>query len=254
MRRLVPLLLLLLALPAAAAVQGPPQAGPAALCTQAIRVAEQAHGIPAGLLAAMGRVESGRPRAGTAVLLPWPWTIDVAGQGAFFDTEAEAIAAVHSAQARGAQSIDVGCLQVNLHHHPHAFASLTQAFDPASNADYAARLLRTLFIQTGSWPQAVALYHSATPARGAAYRRQVMAAWSGQTRPALSGPSLFAAAFPGGLPRILPPPVRQAVAARIPPGWQLTPRLPTVATASRVPACPFAALVGCNRIHAKAIR
>ena len=42
------------------------------------------------------------------------------------------------------RSIDIGCAQVNLMHHPDAFASLEQAFDPMANADYAARFLKQL--------------------------------------------------------------------------------------------------------------
>ena len=44
---------------------------------------------------------------------PWPWTIDVEGQGSFLPNKAAAIAAVQALQARGIQSIDVGCVQIN---------------------------------------------------------------------------------------------------------------------------------------------
>ena len=40
--------------------------------------------------------------------------------------------------------MDVGCMQVNLYHHAHAFSSLDNAFDPQSNVDYAARFLRSI--------------------------------------------------------------------------------------------------------------
>ena len=62
-------------------------------------------------------------------------------------------------------------------HHPEAFVSLEEAFQPWSNAAYAAQFLRRLFGQTHDWAQAAGLYHSATPERGAAYRARVMAAW-----------------------------------------------------------------------------
>ncbi len=61
------------------------------------------------------------------------------------------------------------------------FASLDQAFDPPSNALYAARFLRELFDQTNDWKQAAGLYHSATPQLGADYRRRVLAAWPAET-------------------------------------------------------------------------
>ena len=61
------------------------------------------------------------------------------------------------------RNIDVGCVQVNLMHHPAAFADLGQAFDPSANVAYGAWLLATLRDATGSWERAVALYHSARP-------------------------------------------------------------------------------------------
>jgi soluble lytic murein transglycosylase-like protein len=84
---------------------------------------------------------------------------------------------VKALQARGVQSIDVGCLQVNLMYHPHAFTSLEDAFDPRSNALYAARFLNALYAEGKDWQHAIAAYHSETPALGDAYRVLVMARW-----------------------------------------------------------------------------
>src|ERR1700722_10873312 len=120
---------------------------PGTLCRPAIAAAEQASAIPPQLLAAIGRVESGRRDPASGVMAPWPWTINAEGQGSFFDTKAQVIAAVQALQARGVQSIDVGCMQVNMMHHPHAFANLDQAFDPTANAAYAARFLNDLHTQ-----------------------------------------------------------------------------------------------------------
>ena len=90
-------------------------------------------------------------------------------------------------QAQGVRSIDVGCMQVNLMHHPNAFASLDEAFDPPSNALYAARFLNTLYGASGSWLQATAAYHSETPAIGADYQRRVMARWQLPGRANIAG-------------------------------------------------------------------
>jgi hypothetical protein len=150
-----------------------------AACAAAIAQVEPGSGLPPGLLGAIARVESGRRAPEGAAIVAWPWTADIEGSGAFFNGKAQAIAAVQAAQRDGARSIDVGCMQVNLQQHPQAFASLEQAFDPLGNVAYAARLLRTLHDQAGTWPRAAALYHSATPAIGAEYERKVMAAWSG---------------------------------------------------------------------------
>jgi hypothetical protein len=75
-------------------------------------------------------------------------------------------------------SIDVGCMQVNLMHHPEAFASLDDAFDPSHNAAYAGRFLTALFAGLGDWGTAIAAYHSRTPGVGEPYRDQVVATWN----------------------------------------------------------------------------
>jgi hypothetical protein len=68
-------------------------------------------------------------------------------------------------------------MQVNLMHHPDAFASLDQAFDPAANAGFALRFLNVLYRRTGSWPKSIAAYHSDTPRIADDYQRRVMVTW-----------------------------------------------------------------------------
>jgi Transglycosylase SLT domain len=175
-------LLPFLLLPSPPARAEPVWATPApapSLCQGAIASAERGTQIPPKLLQAVGLVESGRRDSGTGATAPWPWTINAEGEGHFYASKAEAVAAVRALQARGVRSIDVGCLQVNLMYHPDAFASLEQAFDPQANAGYAARFLMQLRQQTGTWPAAAAAYHSQTPEIGAEYGRRVMALWQG---------------------------------------------------------------------------
>ncbi len=171
------LFLLLVACLALWPAVGRAQSSPAALCRSAIAAAERLSGIPDRLMQAIGIVESGRSdeRGGVSA---WPWTINVEGAGYSFNTKQEAIEAVNAHRARGARSIDVGCMQVNLIHHGDAFASLEQAFDPGANARYAADFLQRLLAQTGSWPRAAAGYHSMTPDIGADYARKVLAVWA----------------------------------------------------------------------------
>lgn len=156
---------------------GIPHTNPAAACRSAVALAEAQQAIPDHLLAAIARVESGRIDPTTQRTDPWPWTIDVGGEGHWFASEAEAIAAVRRLQAQGVRSIDVGCLQVNLEQHPAAFISLNEAFQPWANASYAAQFLHRLFDMTHDWRHAAGLYHSATPELGTPYEAQVMAAW-----------------------------------------------------------------------------
>ena len=170
------------------AFAGPALAGDGELCRAAVRAAETAQRLPTRLLASIALVESGRPEPLTGRVAPWPWTINVGGVGRFFASKAEAISAVRAAQAEGKASIDVGCAQVNLMHHPHAFDTLEQAFDPAANAAYAAGFLSRLHVQLGAWPAAAAAYHSSTPDRGAAYRDKVIAIWTPGARAGRTDP------------------------------------------------------------------
>jgi len=180
--------LLCLTVPAMGEPAPLPMGSAALLCRPAIQAAERAHGVPHGLMAAIGRVESGRRDPASGVSNPWPWTVNAQGQGSFYDTKAQAVGAVRSMQARGIRSIDVGCMQVNLMHHPNAFASLDAAFDPTVNADYAGRFLTDLFNDAHAWPTAAGRYHSATPDLAADYQRKVMALWpEEQGAPVIAG-------------------------------------------------------------------
>ena len=180
LRPLLPAALLL----ATAFSATPARAEPGRLCRAAIQAAERAASIPAQLLMAIGRVESGRRDPDTGAFHPWPWTINAEGRGQFFPTKAAAIAEVRALQARGVRSIDVGCMQVNLRHHPEAFPTLEDAFDPMTNARYAARFLSELHAQRGDWQAAASAYHSQTPEFAAPYRARVVAAWAEeQARP-----------------------------------------------------------------------
>jgi hypothetical protein len=188
-----------------ALLAGPaPRAGNG-VCEKAIAAASAGQQLPPGLLSAIATVESGRldPRTGT--VKPWPWTIDANGTGSMYDSEQSAIQAAAAFEASGITSLDIGCLQVNLAQHPDAFQSLAQAFDPAANAQYAASFLSSLEQKFGNWPQAVAAYHSQTPALGQPYAQRVYAAWQAAPNAAPAALAAFAgqgntAAMPSAIP------------------------------------------------------
>ena len=157
---------------------GSAHASPAlGLCDAAIASAENYAHLPPRMLQAIAQVESGRFDERAGAVRPWPWTINAEGQGHFYETKAQAIAAVQALQARGVRSIDVGCAQINLMFHPNAFASLDDAFDPIANTRYAARFLNQLHGPGKDWAYAIGAYHSETPALGDAYRVLVMLRW-----------------------------------------------------------------------------
>lgn len=149
----------------------------AKLCTKVLPQYEKQFGIPAHLLSAIAATESGRYHKDLKIRIPWPWTINAEGKGYYLDSKEEAIAKVRSLMRQGVQSIDVGCMQVNLYHHSQAFSSLEQAFDPRYNVAYAATFLRTLYNDTSSWKQAAADYHSKTPGKGNKYVGMVYDSW-----------------------------------------------------------------------------
>ena len=89
----------------------------------------------------IAKAESGRPIPPLPGLQPWPWAINADGAARYFDSKPAAVAWTRLALDRGVRQIDVGCMQINLQSHPTAFRDLDEAFDPAANADYAARFL-----------------------------------------------------------------------------------------------------------------
>jgi hypothetical protein len=191
--RVLALLLCLTAAPCLAAPAAPSACGPW------VEAAEKSRGIAPGLLGAIAIVESGRNDPRTHQRMPWPWTVTAEGVGTFYPGKAEAIQAVVALRGRGVKSIDVGCMQVNLLHHPTAFPDLDTAFDPAANTAYAATFLSRLHDRLGTWPQAAAAYHSMTPEVGAQYGRLIAAVWSGAPVPVVAGPSgIEVVQFPGG--------------------------------------------------------
>ena len=146
---------------------------PEAACLSAIGAAELRYKTPPGLLLAIARTESGRRSARTGTVQPWPWTVNANGAGVFFANQPEAVAYVAQASQQPGASIDTGCMQVNLQQHPHAFPRLADAFNPQTNADYAARFLVSLHAQTRDWSTTIGYYHSHTPVLAQLYRQAV---------------------------------------------------------------------------------
>lgn len=172
-------------------------------CSLAIAAAEQRHGTQRGLLLAIGRAESGRPVPPLPGLQPWPWAINADGAAYYFDSKPAAVAWTRLALARGVRQIDVGCMQINLQAHPAAFATLEDAFEPASNADYAARFLTRLFADAGgNWHVATGYYHSRTPVLAENYRERVAAIAEGRIPPSSLGAPLYMRAIQQGTLRI----------------------------------------------------
>lgn len=149
------------------------------LCTRQVVRSERRYGIPRHLLAAVAATETGRWHSRLGTFIPWPWTLNVEGKPYFFHSKREAVEAVKAFQAQGKQSIDVGCMQVNLKYHPNAFANISQALEPSFNVDYAARFLRGHYDAERRWKTAVGRYHSHTPQYADRYISNVYQKWYG---------------------------------------------------------------------------
>ena len=140
------------------------------LCSQASSPIETKLNIPNGILRAISLKETGRWDNLKKESVAWPWTVTAKGQGTYHLTKLEALRAVGSLQNQGIKNIDVGCMQINLYYHPHAFNKLEEAFNPKLNITYAAEFLNQLFEDHGSWQQAIEHYHSNNQDRGRLYR------------------------------------------------------------------------------------
>jgi hypothetical protein len=154
------------------------------ICRSATQHAETSRALPKDLLTAISFTESGQWDAEEQAIIAWPWTVTSGGKGHFFPDKQSAIAFVRGLQREGIRNIDVGCTQVNLHYHPDAFSSLEAAFDPKTNALYAAQFLSKLHRDNKSWSEAIRRYHSADPRRGEPYRERVLNFWSKTQRTA----------------------------------------------------------------------
>ncbi|MBC7431551.1 MAG: lytic transglycosylase domain-containing protein [Rubritepida sp.] len=181
-------------------------ASDAEACRRAIAQVEPRSGLPPGLLGSIALVESGRADPAGGPPRPWPWAWNAAGESHYPPDRATALAEVAALQARGVASIDIGCMQINLRHHPAAFPTLEEAFDPLANVRYGARFLGQLYATHGEWPAAIARYHSGNPVSGQDYARRVALArlgraWAGGMPMALRLPGLCA---PGLTPVLVP--------------------------------------------------
>lgn len=161
-------------------------------CVEAAEQVGTEIGAPDHLLTAVALNETGR-RSPNGQLAPWPWTINVGGQGYEFATKAQAVFAAQQLLNSGTRSFDVGCMQVNVRFHPRAFTSLEEAFDPLSNMLYAADYLGRLQRRHGSWERAVELYHSYTEEYNQIYGARFATFWDLAQRRAARGDILMTA-------------------------------------------------------------
>ncbi|PHN53584.1 lytic transglycosylase [Pseudomonas sp. ICMP 8385] len=129
--------------------------------------------VPPNLLYAVALQESGRNLRGRTV--PWPWTLNVAGQPRRYGTRREACADLRQVlQLTPATRVDVGLGQLNAGYQRHRVRQPCELLEPYRNLRLAATILREQYNPNQSWLMAAGRYHR--PAGGAPavrYRQQV---------------------------------------------------------------------------------
>ena len=135
-------------------------------------------GTPASLLYAVALTESGKQVDQSSGYQPWPWTLNVAGNGYFYATRLEAWQALRDWLGQGKRSIDIGLMQVNWRYHHERLGDPWQALDPYHNLRGGADILRECYASERDWWASVGCYHApANPARAEQYRRRVLSRW-----------------------------------------------------------------------------
>ncbi len=136
-------------------------------CSTLSRMIEAEEGLPPLLLSAVTFVESS----------DMPWVIGIKGATHRYRTKKEAMAKVESLKSQGKHNFDIGCMQVNYHYHHQKFEQLEDMINPVRNIRYAARLLKQLYKETGSWDTAVAYYNTRHLEYSLPYKNKVYAHW-----------------------------------------------------------------------------
>lgn len=137
----------------------------------AYQSAARAAGVPSEILFAVALQESGIALRGQ--LIPWPWTLNAAGEPSRYATRRDACAALRR-ELKTRRNVDVGLGQVNVRYHGHRVKEPCELLDPYRNLAITATILREQHAAGADWLLAVSRYHR--PAGGAPaqdYRERV---------------------------------------------------------------------------------
>lgn len=139
----------------------------------AYQLAAREAGIPSAVLYAVALQESGVALRGR--LVPWPWTLNVAGQARRFQTREAACANLRRALREVPRTrVDVGLGQINVGYQAHRFDHPCDLLDPYRNLAIAATILHEHHTPGDDWLLAIGRYHRpAGGAPAARYRRSV---------------------------------------------------------------------------------
>lgn len=139
----------------------------------AYAIAVRGSRVPATLLYAVALQESGMPWSGR--LVPWPWTLNVAGTPYRLLNRQQACHVLTREIARNPRTrIDIGLTQINLGHQGHRVSAPCQLLDPYRNLGVAVQILDEHSADGADWITVAGRYHR--PAGGthaARYRESI---------------------------------------------------------------------------------
>ena len=144
----------------------------------AYRLIAREYAIPAALFYALALTESGQSSRSQARLRPWPWTLNIGGQGQYFSSRKDAWLVLQRALTNQERSVDIGLLQVNWRYRHSALGSSWQALDPYHNLRVGAAILKRCYTAAPDWQKSLGCYHAPNDlVRAAKYAARVTAHW-----------------------------------------------------------------------------
>jgi hypothetical protein len=124
------------------------------VCEQQLARVSKSENVPLEVLYAVGLTESGRKGK------MHPFALNIEGKTVFANSKSDALRHFNEARDNGKKLIDLGCMQVNHYYHGANFAGPAEMLVPDKNVVYAARFLKQLKKDHGTWTMAVARYHA----------------------------------------------------------------------------------------------
>lgn len=125
----------------------------------AYQLAAKQADVPSEVLYAVALTESGMRYKNK--LIPWPWTLNIAGQGRFFRSEGDAcLALIEALKTTPAKRVDIGLGQVNYGYHRERVAAPCDLLDPYLNLSIAAVILSEQHQRGEDWLISIGRYHS----------------------------------------------------------------------------------------------
>jgi len=138
--------------------------------------------IPGALFYAVALAESGKRIESLEARRPWPWTLNIAGNGAYYETRWAAWQALDAALKTGETRIDIGLMQVNWRYHQRRLKTPWLALEPGHNLKVGAAILKGCYRERRDWWASVGCYHAPNDAdRARQYRERVARAWRNVT-------------------------------------------------------------------------